>query len=734
MIPEDARSPYRFSDHLIRFSAVGYDLPQTDAIQMNLEGQWVNGKYGLQFQVERWNEVIPPTIEGIRGYLSSGLIKNIGEKTAEAIIQRFGIRSLDVIENHPERLLEIRGITAERLEEIKAGYAESKALRDLMTILAPFKVTPATAMRIYEHFGPGGIPLIRKSPYRLCQISGFGFKRVDGIVQKSGGDLQDPMRIQGALFYALEKSRSEGGHLFLEAGAMMRSSLQLLNEKIPDPKNTVSAAQVQRELEAMILSNVVVSNKGNIYLPHVFAQESETAVQAVKMLLDTPEPVNLAPVMERVKASLGITLSKRQSEGVETVFRRNFSMITGGPGTGKSTILKAVIEIYKLLFPQNVIRLAAPTGKASRRMAETTGIDNAQTLHSLLGLFGEDAGWQKQKEPLDADLLIVDEASMMDMWLAHHLFSRVKPGSRLLLVGDVDQLESVGAGNVFHELIQSGLVPVTVLDEIFRQSKDSPIPYNAKAVNEQSAELVYTEDFSFLKANNQTEAAEIIRTLYRREIAQTGMDGVQILSPFRSDGDASVAALNEAIRAEVNPPSQLRPEVPFGGKLFRVRDRVMQTKNDYNVVLRDSKGSEVGKGIFNGEVGTVWKIESGTVTVNFDGRYVDYPLESLNELELSYAMTIHKAMGSEYDTVILPLLTAHSILLSKNLFYTAITRAKRRVILVGQKKALFIAVGKKGKSKRNTLLSERMKLYYRAMLSQPKPGTSGNNENLKKVS
>ena len=734
MIPQDARSPYHFSDHLIRFTAIGYDLPQTAAIQMDLEGQWVNGKYGLQLQVERWNEVIPPTIEGIRGYLSSGLIKNIGEKTAEAIIQRFGVRSLDVIENHPEQLLEIRGITKDRLDEIKSGYAESKALRDLMTILAPFKVTPATAMRIYEHFGPGGIPLIRKSPYRLCQISGFGFKRVDAIVQKSGGDPLDPMRIQGALFYALEKSRNEGGHLFLEAEAMMKSALQLLNEKVLAEENMVSAAQVRHELETMVLSDVVVSNKGNIYLPHVFNQESETAVKAVKMLLEVPKPVNLAPVMEQVKANLGIRLSLRQSQGVETVFRHNFSIITGGPGTGKSTILKAVIEIYRLLYPNSVIQLGAPTGKASRRMAETTGIENAQTLHSLLGLHGEDAGWQKEKEPLEADLLIVDEASMMDMWLAHHLFSRVKPGSRLLLVGDVDQLESVGAGNVFHELIQSGLVPVTVLDEIFRQSKDSPIPYNAKAVNEQRADLTYTEDFSFRSADNQAEAAEIIRGLYREEIAKTGMDQVQILSPFRSEGDASVAALNEAIREEVNPKNPLRPEVQFGGKLLRLRDRVMQTKNDYNMVLRDVKGSEIGRGIFNGEIGTVWKIESGTVTVNFDGRYVDYPLESLNELELSYAMTIHKSMGSEYDTVIIPLLTAHSILLSKNLFYTAITRAKRRVLLVGQKKALFIAVRKTGKGKRNTLLAERMRLYHQAMTSHPAPDSTNESEKLKKAS
>ena len=262
MVPEDARSPYSFSDHLIRFVAVGYDLPQTDAIKMELEGTWTKGKYGCQFQVDKWHEIVPPTIEGIRGYLSSGLLKGIGEKTAGAIIQRFGLQSLYVLEHQPEKLLEIRGITEERLEEIKAGYAQSKAMRDLMTLLAPFKVTPVTAMKIYEHFGPDGVELLRKSPFRLCQIPGFGFKRVDAIVQKSGGDLHDPMRVQGALFYTLEKSRTEGGHLYMGADTLVKNSLLLLNEKIPQPDLRLECQQVERELKAMIMSDVVVANKG----------------------------------------------------------------------------------------------------------------------------------------------------------------------------------------------------------------------------------------------------------------------------------------------------------------------------------------------------------------------------------------------------------------------------------------------------------------------------------------
>lgn len=266
MVPENARDRYKFSDHLIRFVAVGYDLPQTSAIKMELEGTWTDGKHGTQFQVQTWHKLVPPTIDGIMGYLSSGLLKGIGPKTAAAIVQKFGIDSLNVIETQPERLLEVKGITQEKLEEIKAGYAESTAVRDLMTVLAPFKITPKTAMKIYEHFGPDGAALLRKSFYQLCQISGFGFKRVDAIVIKSGGDLHDPMRIRGALFYALEKSRSEGGHLYLEAEKLLGEAMALLNEAIPQLDQRLHRPQLEQELRAMVKTNVVVSKRGNIYL------------------------------------------------------------------------------------------------------------------------------------------------------------------------------------------------------------------------------------------------------------------------------------------------------------------------------------------------------------------------------------------------------------------------------------------------------------------------------------
>lgn len=717
MVPQEARSPYHYHDHLIRFTAIGYDLPQTDTIKMELEGEWVNGKYGPQLQVTSWSEVIPPTMEGIRAYLGSGLLKGIGPATANLIVGRFGTDSLNIIEHHPERLLEIRGITEEKLKEIKNGYAESKVLRDLMTLLAPFKITPATAMKIYQHFGPDGVALVWKSPYSLCQMPGFGFKRVDAIVQKSGGDPADPMRIRGASYYAIEQARNEKGHLFVDAEKLVQDSLTLLNEKLPDPNQWVTAPQVQQELRAMITGNVVVANQGKIYLPHVYTQESETAAQAVKLAMVQPEPVYLASVMEQVKAKLGIRLSPKQEEGVETVFQSNLSIITGGPGTGKSTILRAVIEAYQLLYPNGTIALAAPTGKASRRMAETTGISDAVTLHSLLGLRGDDTGWE-EKGPLEADLLIVDECSMMDMFLTHQLFKRLGMNTKVLLVGDADQLESVGAGSVFRELIASKIIPVTVLDQIFRQAKDSLVAYNAKYINEGCGDLNYGDDFSFILADTQEEVAETVRNLYEQEVQRVGVDQVQVLSAFRQNGDASANSLNAVLREVVNPASFGKNEVSFGGMTLRIGDRVMQTKNDYSAEVRDKDHKLIGSGVFNGDVGVISSVGSGMVTVNYDGRYIDYPFENINELDFAYATTIHKSQGSEYQTVIIPMLAAHKILLSRNLLYTAVTRAKKRVLLVGQKKALYMAIQKSGVGRRNTILAERMQLYHRAVLNR----------------
>lgn len=433
-VPQQARSAYRHRDNMIRFIAVGYELPQTDKVSMILDGEWENGKHGVQLQVDKCEEIVPQTKEGVYGYLSSRLIKGVGEKTAALIVNRFGAAALRVLENEPERLLEIRGITPDKLEDIKASYAESRCVRDLMILLTPFNVTPVTAMKIYEHFGSRSVDILQKNPYELCQVSGFGFKRVDAIVRKGDLPLNSPMRIHGAVFAALDTGRNEKGHLFLEEDALAKTGVKLLNENITDGQVKVTPEEVDAVVQDMILKGEIVSSNGNIYQINAFVQEDETARKIAEMLAVPPVTLDISESLEYVRKNLGLALSQRQSEAVYMAFRSNLSIITGSPGTGKTTVLRAIIEVFQMLCPKGKILLAAPTGRASRRMAESTGRNDAKTLHSLLGLLGDSEPIQKdkQKEPLDADLIIVDESSMIDMWLARQFFSRVRMGTRVM--------------------------------------------------------------------------------------------------------------------------------------------------------------------------------------------------------------------------------------------------------------------------------------------------------------
>lgn len=473
-VPAEARSNRRYKDHLIRFTAVGYEIPRTDAVELELDGEWTKGKYGVQLQVEQWREIVPRTKNGVEGYLASGLIKGIGPKTAADIVERFGVDTLDILEHQPERLLEIRGITESKLEDIKASYAENRMLQGIMTLLAPFKITPKTALKIYQYFGPTSVEILEKSPFELCQISGFGFRRVDAIVQKSGGNLHDSMRIKGAVFCALDEGKSKRGHLYISSEELEKSALKLLNEKIPVPELRLHQQEVRDMMQEMILNGAVVSVKDNIYLPRVFAQEDETARRIAQRLVAQMPVEHIAPMLEQVKVEMGLRLSAQQEAAVYAAFRHGLSVITGSPGTGKTTVLRTILEVYRRLHPDGKIALMAPTGRASRRMSESTGFEDARTLHSGLGLTSEeDEGSRNRKsEPLSADLIIVDEFSMVDMWLAEKFFERMKINARIVLVGDPDQLPSVGAGNVFREIIETKIVPVTVLDQIFRQSKD----------------------------------------------------------------------------------------------------------------------------------------------------------------------------------------------------------------------------------------------------------------------
>ncbi len=707
-VPEQARDKRRYKDHLIRFTAVGYEIPMTDAVELELEGEWVNGKYGMQLQVEQWREVVPKTKEGVLSYLGSGLIKGIGEKTAAEIVAKFGTNTLDVLEKNPERLLEVRGITENKLEDIRTSFAESRALRDIMTLLAPFKLTPKTALKIYQYFGPACLDILKKSPFELCQIPGFGFRRVDAIVRKTDNRPRDPMRIRGALHCTLDEVKGKQGHLFLGREELRKAAFKMLNEKIPLPEMRVRPEEVEQELDAMILSGSVVSMRDSIYHPNAFAQEDETASRIARMLVEERPPMkDISAVIETVRTEQGLRTSGKQESAVRTAFLYNLSVITGSPGTGKTTVLKIILEVYRRIYPDGKIVLMAPTGRASRRMAESTGFEEACTMHSGLGLVSEeDEGSRtKKKDNLDADLVIVDEFSMVDMWLAGKFFSALKKGAKTVLVGDPDQLPSVGAGNVFKELIQCGLVPVTVLDEIFRQAKDSLIAHNARFIHDGSTKLYYGDDFQFLSCDSQADAAAAIIDKYCQEIKSNGIEHVQILSPFRTEGAASSDHLNAAIREIVNPFQSTEDEIRVGSKTFRVGDRIMQTKNTDKVS--------------NGDLGFIRYVEDTPegkrIGLDFgEDRSLEYSTEDLVNLDLAYATTIHKAMGSEYDIVLMPVLKAHYIMLYRNLLYTGITRAKKRVVLAGEKSVLFMAIHKNEISRRNTLLGERICLYYKA--------------------
>ena len=707
-IPEKARSAYRHRDHLIRFAAVGYELPRTDQVSMILDGEWKDGKNGCQLHVSQCEEIVPQTKEGVQGYLASRLIKGVGDKTAAAIVDRFGADALRILEKEPARLLEIKGITEGKLKDILTSYDESRALRDLMILLSPYKVTPAAATKIYEHFGAKSVEILRDNPFELCQVSGFGFKRVDAIVLKNDCPLNSPMRIQGAIYAALDTERSDNGHLFLNGEELHKATMKLLNEKIPLPQMRVKSVEVEPVVQDMLLHGRIICNNGNYYQRNCFVQEDETARQIATLMSEPAPQIDIRGTLDHIRSKLGVELSQRQTEAVYMAFRNNLSIITGSPGTGKTTVLQAVIEVFKLLYPDGRLLLAAPTGRASRRMAESTGVMDAKTLHSALGLLGEDGAFRKDKEEkfLEADLIIVDEMSMMDMWLARQFFSRIKPGAKVLLVGDADQLQSVGAGDVFRELIGCGLIPVTVLNEIFRQKQDSLIAYNAQKINNDDTDFFYGNDFYVCKCKTQEEAATHIQSIYHEQVRQNGLERVQILSPFRSTGAAAVEPLNEAIREAINPSNESEADLSVGGMYFRVGDKVMQNKNN----AKASNG-DIG---FIRSIGRTEKNELA-VSISFSyGREVEYGLEDMAHIELAYATTVHKAQGSEFDVVILPILKSHARMLTRSLVYTAITRAKRKVILVGQIGMLFMAVHKNDTGKRNTQLGKRIGLYAKA--------------------
>ena len=566
------------------FQAVGMELPTSDGLELELEGEWKKGKYGLQYEVSYFNIHTPTTEEGIRAYLSSNLIKGIGPVTADNIVAKFGKKTFYVLDHTPEQLLKVRGITESKLQEILEGYKKSTAVRDLMVYMAPLGITPRKLAMIQEHFGSAAASIIRENPFRLCEIRGFGFLTVDPIAVKAKNfKADDPRRIKAAINHIMKEAEGDG-HLFLTSQEILERAERLLNHN--EEAGRVSERAIRDAGNDMIhKEGSLISCAGGLYTKKSFQAELGAAVMLAKLIHQRDMGINIDRILRNVQQREKIILNAKQQEAIKMVFAHPVSIITGGPGRGKTTIIRFIIAIQEELNKEAMILLCAPTGKARRKMSESTGYP-AMTIHKAVGLTGEEGEeeWNRG-ESMPDDLIIADEFSMVDMFLADRFFSSIKAGARLVMVGDKDQIESVGPGNVFKEMIDSGEIPVTVLDECFRQEENSTIIQNADKINASRMDIRFDVTFCFYPAADAAEASRIIQKLYKEELAQRGnnTDDVQVLSPLRKDTEAGSDALNAVLRDIVNPKRRGYPEVKNGKLSFRLGDKVMQIKNNDEV-------------------------------------------------------------------------------------------------------------------------------------------------------
>lgn len=684
----------------VTFRVFGNELPCLEDVEIEIEGKWKRSeKYGLQLGVDWFRILIPKSPEGIVGYLSSDLVKGIGPVMAREIVKRFGMDTFHVMEQEPEKLLEIKGITEQRLQAIMESYQGSSDLRELMTYLAPYHVTPKKAEKIRQHFGMEAIQILRENPYRICEIKGFGFLTVDPIARASKNlSPDDYERIKASILYVLKKGGEEG-NLYLDSGFIIDKAYEILNAGFA--ADTVKRSRIIAAGNDLVIKDKYLEADGTaVYLKAYRQAEKAAAIHLIRLLSSPGKAYEIDRELEEVLAKSQMKLAKKQEEAVRMAFRSQLSIITGGPGKGKTTILKIILQIFEHLEKDKSVLLCAPTGRARKMLSESTGYP-AFTIHKALYI-KDDEMEDADLDILEEDLVIADEFTMADMKLASILFSKVKTGARLILVGDVDQLPSVGPGNVFKELIDSGVIPVTVLDEFFRQAKGSNIIWNADLINKNQKKLLYGEDFTFSIAEDADRAAEIIAEIYREELMKSGgnLDMVQVLSPLRVKTEAGVNALNRRLQEMANPFSMERAEWKSGQGLFRVGDRVMQTQNTEEIT--------------NGDIGKVVKIgrtKDGEMemAVDFGDAVKTYQEEELSILDLAYATSIHKSQGGEFPTVIIPVLTCFWPMLKRNIYYTGITRAKLRVHLVGSKKALYMAISNSDTGKRNTLLAMRLR-------------------------
>ncbi len=679
-------------------TVVGSMSSPQPGVRLRVKGRWISHpKFGRQIQMSSWEEELPATEEGIRLFLASGCIKGIGPKWADRIVAHFGASTLDVMDHDPDRMLELPRFGKKRLEAMKASWAEHQGIRELMIFLQPHGVTAGLSVRIYRQYGAQALAIVRENPYRLAMdIHGIGFTTADALARKLGFDEASPLRAEAGVLYMLMRL-TEDGHVYYPRNLLVEEASQKLS--IPSDMADEAIEELERE------DRVVVEDLGDhegVYLTRNHIYESKIAYY-MQRLLHSPKSVRFSEpkkLVRRVLESMPMQLAEEQKKAVYTAASSKVMVLTGGPGTGKTTILNAIIKVFQEVKAR--ILLAAPTGRAAKRMSEASGLE-AKTIHRLLEYSPAEDGFNRnENNPLACGLLVVDEASMMDTMLMYHLVKAAPVGATFILVGDVNQLPSVGPGNVLRDVIASGVVPVVELLEVFRQAAESDIICNAHLINRgQLPELRQRggqkTDFYFFKQDDPEAAAELIVDLVRDRIPRKfgfRSEDIQVLSPMLRGG-VGVNSLNRRLQDAVNPqPTSL----VRGERQFRLNDRVMQVRNNYD------------KDVFNGDTGTIIYLdaEEREVTVRFDDRNVNYLWEEMDELVPAYAISIHKSQGGEYPVVVIPLMMQHFMLLQRNLVYTAVTRGRKMVVLVGEWRALAIAVKNNHIRRRYTWLAHRL--------------------------
>ncbi len=651
--------------------------------KLKLTGEYEkHSKYGDQFKIESFTIIYPTTIAGITKYLGSGLIKGVGQTTAEKIVNVFKEDTLDVLDTNINRLLDVEGIGVKKLDLIKKSWEEQKAIQEIMMFLQSFDISPSYALKIYRTYGANSVKIVQDNPYQLTyDVWGIGFKIADTIGKSVGFSEDHPKRIKSGIIYVLNEASGEG-HVYLPMQELLVRCYEILGTDLTE------SLILFREMEQQNLLNI---RDENVYLSHYY--EAERNIEdKIKTLCKSSSKFTEKEIKS---IRLNSVYSEEQLKAIRNSLTNKILILTGGPGTGKTTALKGIIESYRLL--KKNIMLAAPTGRAAKRMSEVIGME-AKTIHRLLEYNPQDRLFMRDEEnPLETDLLVIDEVSMIDTILMNNLISAVSLNTTLVLVGDVDQLPSVGCGNILHDLIQSGIIPTAMLTKIFRQAKESQIVVNAHKINRGEFPTILnnkSSDFFFIQESDNSKMADVITELCRQRLPEKygfdPMKDIQVLTPMYK-GDTGANNLNSKLQDVLN---YKKVTLTRGEKSFKIGDKVMQLRNNYD------------KDVYNGDIGLIQSIDldDQKLEINFSGKIVSYEFLELDDITLAYAITVHKSQGSEYPCVIMPITTSHYIMLQRNLLYTAVTRASKMMILVGSKQALAMAIGNKKSKKRNTSL------------------------------